>query len=102
MDLMRRALRYLGIAFGVVVLILVSLWVYFWAAFTPSNIVDFNPTDFDAKAESAFFYSIGDELKYSDALDPQAPTLLRGKVSYFLVSPDTTRTAVVANLPARG
>jgi len=31
-------------------------------AFTPSKIVDFSPTVFDAKAEKVFFYSIGGEL----------------------------------------
>lgn len=95
--LMRRALRYLGVVLGVVVLVLVSLWAYLWATFTPSSIVNFHPANFSAKADKAFFYSIGDELKYSDELNPQAPTLLRGQAREFLVSPDTTKIAVVAN-----
>lgn len=86
---------------SVVVLILaalvVSLWVYLKATYTPSDIVDFHPTNFQAKADTQFFYSIGDELKSSDELNPKAPTLLRGQIENFLVSPDKTKIAVVAN-----
>ena len=75
-----------------------SIWlVYLWATFIPPTIVDFRPTDFQVKADKGFFYSIGDELKYSDELKPQAPNLLRGEVRDFQVSPDNTKLAVVAN-----
>jgi hypothetical protein len=94
---MRRLLRYLGIVLGVVILIFISVWVYLWATFTPSTILDFHPTNFEAKADKLFFYSIGDELKYSDELNPQSPTLFRGDVQDFQVSPDHTKIAVVAN-----
>ena len=47
--------------------------------------------------DSSFFYSIRDELKYSNELSLQAPTLMRGKIEHFLVSPDNTKIAVVAN-----
>ena len=46
-------------------------------------------------AAAPFFYSIGDELKFSDHIDPQASTLLRGTVNNFLVSPDNQKIAVV-------
>jgi hypothetical protein len=52
---------------------------------------------FQAKANARFFYSIGKELKNSDYLDPNAPTLLRGEIRNFLVSPDGAEIAVVAN-----
>jgi len=63
----------------------------------PSNIVDFNPVAFRAKADTEFFYSLGSQLKYSDQIDPQAPTLMRGQIENFLVSPDNKKIAVVAN-----
>ena len=94
---MGRALLYLGVVLAVVIVICVSVWAYLWTKFTPSTIVNFHPTNFRVKADKDFFYSIGDELKVSDDLNPQAPTLLRGEVRDFLVSPDTTMIAVVAN-----
>jgi hypothetical protein len=75
-----------------------SIWLfYLWATFIPPTIVDFRPTDFQVKADKGFFYSIGDELKYSDEFNPQAQNLLRGEVRGFQVSPDNSKLAVVAN-----
>jgi hypothetical protein len=75
-----------------------SVWLlYLWATFIPPTIVDFRPTDFQVKADKGFFYSIGDELKYSDELNLQAPNLWRGEVRHFQASPDNTKLAVVAN-----
>jgi hypothetical protein len=94
---MRRALKYLVLALSVVALFFVSAWAYLWTTYTPSKIADFHPTTFKAKADKSFFYSIGDELKHSDELSVEAPTLLRGGIGNFLVSPDETKIAVVAN-----
>jgi hypothetical protein len=69
----------------------------FVGSHTPSKIADFHPTTFKAKADKSFFYSIGDELRHSDELSVEAPTLLRGGIGNFLVSPDETKIAVVAN-----
>jgi hypothetical protein len=60
-----------------------------------SKIVDFLPTSFPAKADAKFFYSIDNELKYSDQIDPHAPTLTRGPITNFLVSPDGSKIAIV-------
>lgn len=60
-----------------------------------STIADFSPTPFAAKATAKFFYSIDNELKYSDQIDPHAPTLTRGPIENFLVSPDGSKIAVV-------
>jgi hypothetical protein len=60
-----------------------------------SSIVDFSPTSFVAKATAKFFYCIANELKYSDHIDPHAPTLTRGPITNFLVSPDGNKIAVV-------
>jgi hypothetical protein len=98
---MDRRRRRFAVIVSVVVLIFSAfalfLWVHLESAETPSNIIDFHPTNFQAKADARFFYSIGDELKNSDELSPQAPTLLRGRIKNFLVSPDSTMIAVVAN-----
>lgn len=77
--------------------LLAFLWVHLEAGQTPSNIIAFRPTNFQARADTHFFYSIGDELKNSDELSAQAPTLLRGRIENFLVSPDSTMIVVVAN-----
>jgi len=63
----------------------------------PPSIVDFHPTTFDAKASAPFFYSIGGELKYSDSIDRDPPTLFRGKIGKFQVSPDGKRIAFVSD-----
>jgi hypothetical protein len=65
--------------------------MFFGATDTPSKIVDFHLTSFQAKANAHFFYSIGDELKNSDELSPQARTLLRGKIENFFLSRQTAR-----------
>jgi hypothetical protein len=97
----RKLITRFAVILGVVVLIpvvlFISLWLYSYATYVPSRIVDFHPSYFQAKADKYFFYSIGDELKYSDELASQAPTLMRGQIQNSLVSPDNTKIAVVAN-----
>ena len=65
--------------------------------YVPSIVVDFKPTEFEATADNAFFFSIGNELKYSNEINPQSPTLLQGHIEDFLVSPDHKSIAAVAN-----
>jgi hypothetical protein len=60
-----------------------------------SSIVDFSPTLFPAKAAAKFFYSIDNEVKYSDQIDPHAPTLMHGPITRFLVSPDGSKIAII-------
>jgi hypothetical protein len=82
----------------VIILAFVGWVAYVWFNLEkPSNIQHFHPSAFQAKADARFFYSIGGELKNSDSLDPNAPTLLRGQFSSFLVSPDETQIAVVGD-----
>lgn len=76
---------------------LVAFSFYWQAKSVPSAILDFHPTEFRAQAASPFFYSIGDQLKYFDEIDPNAPTLLQGKFGEYLVSPDQTKIAIVRN-----
>lgn len=97
---MTRLGKRIAIGLGVLVLIPVilfaRLWIYLSVTEFPSKIADFHPSSFQAKADAHFFYSIGDELKYSDQLDAQSPTLMRGQIKEFLVSPDSERIAVVS------
>jgi hypothetical protein len=98
---MTRLRRWLATSAGVAILIPVALYAAVWLLFfygnVPSKIADFRPNSFEAKANSKFFYSVGNELKYSDQIDPNAATLFRGHVDDFLVSPDNEKLAVVAN-----
>jgi hypothetical protein len=93
--------KWVAVAIGTVVVLALGVCAFFRLTFdsnyVSSNIVDFHPTTFPAKADRTFFYSIGDELKYSDEITPAAPTLLRGHIGNFLVSPDGKRIAAVAN-----
>jgi hypothetical protein len=97
---MARLRRSMALIAGVV-MVPIALYVALWWAFTPSgvpsNIVDFRPASFQATADREFFYSISNELKYSDQIDPQAPTLMRGHIKNFLVSPDNKKIAAVTN-----
>lgn len=63
----------------------------------PLSILDFHPAVFDARAAAPFFYSIGNELKYSDSIDPNAPTLFLGELWNFQVSPDGMRIACISD-----
>jgi hypothetical protein len=98
---MTRMGRRLAVIAAVVIFIpvglYVALWLFFSANGVPSNIVDFRPASFQAKADTKFFYSIGNELKYSDQIDPEAPTVMRGQIKNFLVSPDNKKIALVTN-----
>jgi hypothetical protein len=90
------------VTFGVILVLVGGVAVFLWtilgsANYTPSDIVEFRPTAFEAKADGNFFFSVGDELKYSNAIDPEAVTLVRGHIDNFLVSPDRRKIAVVSN-----
>lgn len=88
----------IGVCAALVVLP-VGAWLWLSVAFrgTSSDIVDFRPTEFQAKADAAFFFSISDELKYSDEVSPHSPTLSRGHIDNFLVSPSRDKIAIVTN-----
>jgi hypothetical protein len=90
---MAQFIKGLAVVVGVILLAVVGWVGYIWfhIPHTPSNILDFHPSAFQAKADARFFYSIGKELKNSDYLDLNAPTLLRGEIRNFLVSPDGPR-----------
>ncbi|MGC1872560.1 MAG: hypothetical protein WA700_16500 [Acidobacteriaceae bacterium] len=87
----------LGAALLVPVVFLGAFWLWWSTSYVPSNIVDFHPKAFQAKATSKFFYSFGDELKFGNEVSPQSPTLMRGSIGYFVVSPDSRRIAVVVS-----
>lgn len=95
----RRRLRWLilGAAILIPAGLLLLLWAWWTKVAPPSKIANFEPTEFSAVATAPFFYSVGDELKHSDEIDPRAPTLLHGRIKNFLVSPDGSKIAVVAN-----
>ncbi len=84
-----------------IILIPITLALLFsaWVSFNTnsSNIINFQPTEFQAITDTDFFYSIGNDLKYSNQIDPEAPTLLRGVIDNYLVSPDNKNIAVVTN-----
>lgn len=56
-----------------------------------------SPVTVPGKGIPELFYSIGNELKYSDHIDPQTPTLFRGKIESFLVSPDKRKIAIAGD-----
>src|SRR6266851_2497157 len=95
--LRKRLLIVAGVVVSVPLALYIALWLFFARNDVPSNIVDFAPAPFQAKADAKFFYSIGNELKYSDQIDPQAPTLMRGQIKNYLVSPDNKKIGAVAN-----
>ena len=96
---MRRVGKWLILGLGIIILGYVGLAVFLRVLFgpeVPSNIVDFHPTHFHAQTDAGFFFSVGEELKYSNEINPQVVTLLRGHINNFLVSPDRKKIAVVA------
>src|SRR5277367_1780136 len=81
----------------IVAVLLFALFLFVSGKTVNSNILDFHPTSFAARADAKFFYSIADELKFGDEITVQSPTLTRGRITNFLVAPDTTMIAVVVN-----
>jgi hypothetical protein len=99
---MSRIGKWLIITVGILVVVAVGLTLFLWLLlgptnYVPSNIVDFRPTQLQAEADANFFFSVGDELKYSNEINPQAATLLRGRIDNFLVSPDRKKIAAAVN-----
>jgi hypothetical protein len=94
---MARFRRRVAVILSAGAVICLALLAYWETSRSSSAILEFHPTSFEAKADKNFFYSIGNELKNSDEPDPKAPTLLRGQIDNFLVSPDDTKIAVVKN-----
>jgi hypothetical protein len=82
---------------GSIALMGLGLFVAVYLVFSgrPSKIVDFHPTKLPAYADAPFFFSIADDLMFSDHVDAHAPTLLHGPIGNFLVSPDSQKIAVV-------
>jgi len=95
--LTRRLVAILAAFILVPAVLFASLSLYWSLHFPNSNILDFHPSYFEAKSSTGFFYSMGSDLKFSDRLDRNSPTLLRGDITSFLVSPDSTTIATVAN-----
>ena len=95
---MARLGKRIALILGSIALILVALFGAFLIllrlSFYASRIADFHPTEFQAKSSAPFFYSVGDDLKFSDQIDPNAPTLLHVPIRFFLVSPDSQKIAV--------
>jgi hypothetical protein len=90
---MSRTGKWLIVTVAVIPVAAVGVAVFLWlilvlANHVPSRIVDFKPTQFEATADSAFFFSVGNELKYFNRINPRAPTLLHDRIEEFLVSPD--------------
>ncbi|QEE30204.1 hypothetical protein FTW19_20825 [Terriglobus albidus] len=85
----------------VLALIIAGAYIVFSSPFLsggkPSTIAHFTPVSFEARAASPFFYSIGNDLKYSDEIDPRAPTLVSGFIKDYLVAPNGQLIAVVVN-----
>lgn len=52
-----------------------------------SEILDFSPTSFAAKADVPFFYSIGNELKYSDEIGQMRAPCCRERSKNFSSRP---------------
>jgi hypothetical protein len=96
---MARLGRRIAIILGSVALIIVvscgALLLLLRLSLYPSRIADFHPVVFPYKADGPFFYSIGDELKFSDSIDPLAPTLMHAPIGRFLVSPNSQKIAFV-------
>ncbi len=91
----------IGCGFAVIVLLATCAYFEPVAVCTPKDsppsIVNFHPISFEAKAEACFFYSVGGALKYSDSIDPDAPTLFRGGIGDFQISPDEKQIAIVTD-----
>ncbi len=76
---------------------LVAFFLLFFGKSVDSNILDFHPSSFPARADAEFFYSVGGDLKFGDQITADSPTLTRGTIRNFLVAPDSKQIAVVAN-----
>ena len=99
MNVMSKRLKIVLVVLGLVFLIPAALMVWVVVSLEvstyPSEIIDFQPSSFREKADSAFFYSIGDELKYSDRLDVDGKTIFRGMIEMVIIASDNRKAVVV-------
>jgi uncharacterized membrane protein YhaH (DUF805 family) len=100
------------------VMIVLSLFSSLWAISLirtahekTTGIVDYRPIEFREITANPFFYTIGNQLKYGESIDADAPTLFSGKRLFFFTrlmndededrlrvypSPDNRKAAVVS------
>ena len=95
MRMLKRVLVGLLIVIALLAAVVFGFAWWFTRGQKNSVLVDFHPASFAVKASHPFFYSFGDELKYSDNFDPSSPTLYKGAITDFLVSPDGDKIAAV-------
>ena len=96
---MRRVGKWLFVAVGIIIIGYIGLAVLLRFLFglpfprksSISTPLKSTPTPMQV------FFSVGDEPKYSNQINPQAMTLLRGHINNFLVSPDRRKIAIIAN-----
>ncbi len=96
----RRSRRFVLISGAVLtlpLLLLVLLYVVLFGRSTASDIVNFHPSSFYVQADENFFYTVGDTLKYSNRINPQAPSLASGQIKNYLVAPNRKMIAIVSN-----
>ena len=85
-----------GIAY-LTIIIMIGSKIPLFRPKRPPMIVNYQPSSFVARGDTNFFYSIGDELKYSDQIDPNAPTIFNGNIQHLFVSPDNKKAAIITD-----
>lgn len=92
-------LKIIGGALTLVVLAPVAFFAFvFWTADTsPAVIENYTPTAFNEHSTTPFYYSIGDNLFYSDRIDTASKVLFTGKPESVLPSPNGKHALVVSD-----
>jgi hypothetical protein len=95
---MIRLLKVIGIIVVLAILVPVG-WFFFTISqikTTQSAIIGFTPNEFAERATKPFFYSIGNELRFDDHIEPNGRVLFDGPLLFVLPSPDSSRVLVVS------
>ena len=96
-KILNRIFTVLGVVVLVSVLLVAGCVAGIQIATIRPEIIDFQPSSFEERADTPFFYSIGEALKYADHIATVVPTLLTGKIDEIVIAPDNKMAAVTTD-----
>lgn len=87
------------ILLGVFILGATTVFLYIKLTFYPPEVLDYRPQNFEVAINHQFFYSVGDQLKYTttETFDLNDPTLWSGPIQQVYASPDNQKALVVSD-----
>ena len=93
---MFKSFKIIGIALTLLALAPTGCFLIAKLQATPSAIVGYAPNEFIEKTDEPFFYSIGNELRFNDHIEPKDKVLFNRSLNFVIPSPDSKWALVLS------